>query len=82
MLLMSIPSFHSSVGHPPSTHRCFRLFHELARNVEQATEATAGASSSSTAATSLALHVKLECHLSGLSDRVLLGSSGVLKLVS
>jgi hypothetical protein len=58
-----------------------RLLHEIARDVEQATEAT-GASSSSTAATSLALHVELECHLSCLSDSILLGSSRVLEIVS
>jgi hypothetical protein len=77
-----ISSFHSSIAKPPPTHRRSRLFHEFARNVEQATEAAAGASSCSAAATSLALHVKLERHLGSLSDSVLLGSSGVLGMVS
>jgi hypothetical protein len=64
-----------------SAHGHVRLLHELARDVEQATDAT-GASSSSTAATSLALQVELKCHLSCLSDSILLGSSRVLEIVS
>jgi hypothetical protein len=64
----------------PSTFRCDRSLHELARHVEQAAKAT-GASTATTA-TSLALHVELECHLSGLSDSILLSSARVLQIVS
>jgi hypothetical protein len=60
---------------------CPCLFHELACYVEQATK-TAGASSSTTTTTSLTLHVELECHLSGLSNSILLRSLRVLHMIS
>lgn len=58
---------------------CFCSLHELARNVQQATNTTGASSATCTTSTGFALHVELERHLSSLCDSVLLGSFRVLQ---
>jgi hypothetical protein len=56
--------------------------HELARHVQHASEGARVTATRATAATSLALHVELEGHLSSLGNGILLGGASVLGIVS